>query len=108
MGLDWELAKHCKTKEFRWDSTSLLASYPVLFLGDAKPWLYAFQYIYCNYFKNLKTDLRATTQFGLLCPLLLEKPLINKVDPVSQIKTQELLDPCETMQWRRANDCCIV
>lgn len=55
MGLDWRLFIYCKTKEHR-------------FFFQVLPSLYAFQYIYCNYCKNLNTDLRATTQFGLLCP----------------------------------------
>lgn len=45
---------------------------------------YAFQYIYCNYCKNLNTDLRAATQFDLFCPLLFffSYRQIIKVGPV--------------------------
>lgn len=86
--------RHSVKQRHSRDSTSPLAFYTVLLSGDAKPQLYAFQYIYCNYCQNLNTNLRAETQFGLFCPHVLFFYFLSanfsKVGLLSQTKAQEL------------------
>lgn len=86
IGLDWGL----------WDKEAQVQ----YFFSATKPQLYAFQYIYCNYCKNLNPDLRATTQFGVLRPLLFFffkgkwTKLINCFKPRHKI----------CFLWKRRND----
>lgn len=56
MGFDWGLFIYCKIKRSTDEHKSASLLDTTSFLSATKPQLYAFQYIYCNYNKNLITE----------------------------------------------------